>query len=86
MRFMRRGGGECLMADKEESKGINLGSTGWTCWHEGTRRSSSPSGVCRNGEDMRRCMYMEVLASMIACIFALCCFVFREGGMVQGED
>lgn len=67
MLFVRGGSGECLVAGEEEAKGINLGSPGWTCWHKGTRRSASLSGVCRNGEGIPRCVCRRV--PMVTCIF-----------------
>lgn len=68
------------MAGEEGSKGIHLGSPGWTCSHEGTRRSASPSGVCRDGKGTHRCVNTGVRVPMVACRFAVCgaCGVLRE--------
>lgn len=80
MLFIGRGSGECLVAGEEESKGIHPGSPGWTCSHEGTRRSASPSGVCRDGKGIHRRVCTGVRVPMVACTFAVsgACGVLRE--------
>lgn len=42
MIFMRTGSVECLVADEEEAKEIELGSTGWTCWQRGLEGEPAP--------------------------------------------